>query len=442
MSTKVLVNMKTTVHKKSSGMAPCFPDTCKTPTPAGPTPIPYPNMSRSSMSSATTNKVKTDKKGCSVKGSKFSISCGDEAGTAGGSLISNKIKGVSYFKNFSFDVKMEKKKVARLADPKLCNCSSAGWLQPGEVQPSTMVAAGGDEEACAKLKRLEPPDAQDKIEEHGVDHEHAKAMSEAAEATGKSFTVRQGNKDCLGKIRDGFPGKPGSVTEGDSLSPSMPKKGANGRTMWTKDANGEPVTVKQKVDMPEECVGLVGSVDDNGRLTQIQTANGPIRRDELDRMRESDPGNFENNLKKRGAYTGDYDLHDTFDGRGRIHDQSQPNGTPKPKWNSEENLRVSINESIARRDPNRSNKKLDQMVLHGGQANYPEYCESTGKRKGFSAEKSERLFKSDLQRKPKSKPLIHFDKNGEAYAIETEDDLKNLYACKGGKMPKEWGLDG
>ena len=42
------VNMMTVVHQGSSGMVTGFPDVCKTPSPAGPIPIPYPNIAMSS----------------------------------------------------------------------------------------------------------------------------------------------------------------------------------------------------------------------------------------------------------------------------------------------------------------------------------------------------------------------------------------------------------
>ena len=42
-----------------------------------------------------------------LKTSNFSTSTGDEAGTAGGGVVSNTTKGKAEFINFSFDVKVE-----------------------------------------------------------------------------------------------------------------------------------------------------------------------------------------------------------------------------------------------------------------------------------------------------------------------------------------------
>jgi hypothetical protein len=49
------------------------------------------------------------------------MSTGDEGGTAGGGVASNKIKGKAEFVNFSFDVKFEGKNVARALDLMLHN---------------------------------------------------------------------------------------------------------------------------------------------------------------------------------------------------------------------------------------------------------------------------------------------------------------------------------
>ena len=97
-------------------MSPVFPDVCKTPSPGGPIPIPYPNIGMSSNTSKGPKKVKTDKKMPMVKGAKYSMTTGDEAGTAGG-VISSKFKGEAEFMLYSFDVKFEGKNVCRMGDP-------------------------------------------------------------------------------------------------------------------------------------------------------------------------------------------------------------------------------------------------------------------------------------------------------------------------------------
>jgi hypothetical protein len=80
----VFVNQGDVVHKDSSGVTIAFPDACKTPTPGGPVPIPYPNIGKSSDTSKGSNKVKADGKTSSVKGGKYSTSSGDEPGVGSG----------------------------------------------------------------------------------------------------------------------------------------------------------------------------------------------------------------------------------------------------------------------------------------------------------------------------------------------------------------------
>ena len=120
MSQTVFVNSRGVVHKASGGMSIVFPDVCKTPTPGGPVPIPYPNIGKSSDTSQGPKKVTTDQNMPMVKGAKYSRSMGDEAGTVGG-VLSNVNMNVCEFLLYSFDVKFEGKNVCRLGDPMFHN---------------------------------------------------------------------------------------------------------------------------------------------------------------------------------------------------------------------------------------------------------------------------------------------------------------------------------
>lgn len=121
MGVTVGVNGMSVVHSSSSGITSAFPDVCKTPSPGGPIPIPYPNIAKSGDTAKGTKKVKCDGNPICTKDSNFSTSTGDEAGTAGGGVVSNKTKGKAEFVNFSFDVKAEGKNVARAMDMMLHN---------------------------------------------------------------------------------------------------------------------------------------------------------------------------------------------------------------------------------------------------------------------------------------------------------------------------------
>ena len=121
MGVTVGVNKLSVVHADSGGVSSAFPDVCKTPSPAGPIPIPYPNVAKSSDTADGAGTVKCDGNPVCVKDSNFSTSTGDEAGTAGGGVVSNKTKGKAEFVNFSFDVKFEGKNVPRALDLMLHN---------------------------------------------------------------------------------------------------------------------------------------------------------------------------------------------------------------------------------------------------------------------------------------------------------------------------------
>lgn len=121
MSVTVSANSLSVVHADSGGTTVIFPDVCKTPTPGGPVPLPYPNVAKSSDSAKGATKVNADGKPLCVKDSNFSTSTGDEAGTAGGGVASSKTKGKAEFVNFSFDVKAEGKNVPRAYDLMLHN---------------------------------------------------------------------------------------------------------------------------------------------------------------------------------------------------------------------------------------------------------------------------------------------------------------------------------
>lgn len=122
MPVTVGVNFMSVVHKGSNGVTVAFPDVCKTPAPPAPfVPIPYPNIAMSADTAKGTKKVKCDGNPACIKDSNFKMSTGDEGGTAGGGVVSSKIKGKAEFVLFSFDVKFEGKNVCRAFDIMLHN---------------------------------------------------------------------------------------------------------------------------------------------------------------------------------------------------------------------------------------------------------------------------------------------------------------------------------
>jgi len=116
MPGKTYANARGISHKGSGGTSPIFPDVCKTPTPAGPVPIPYPNIGKAADTSSGPSAVTTDGQMPMTKGAKYMMSTGDEAGSAMG-VMSSKIKGACEYMMYSFDVKFEGQNVCRLGDP-------------------------------------------------------------------------------------------------------------------------------------------------------------------------------------------------------------------------------------------------------------------------------------------------------------------------------------
>jgi len=139
MPASVIVNNMTVVHKKSAGLATNFPDVCKTPTPGGPVPIPYPNIAMSSDTDKGSKKVTMDQESIMLESSNFKMSSGDEAGSAMG-VVSNKIKGKAYPKSYSMDVKVEGKAVFRQLDMMLQNGGSPTNTAPMAELQAPLVA--------------------------------------------------------------------------------------------------------------------------------------------------------------------------------------------------------------------------------------------------------------------------------------------------------------
>ncbi len=130
------------IHKGSNHFSiATVPDMCKTPTPGGPVPIPYPNISQSVTLATGTTTVKGDKMMSAIKGSEFSISNGDQAGTIGGAK-SNVFMKESTWILYSFDVKMDGKNTCRLTDPKFHNHENTVNMAGAGGPP----ASGGDED--------------------------------------------------------------------------------------------------------------------------------------------------------------------------------------------------------------------------------------------------------------------------------------------------------
>lgn len=141
------------VHKFSTGISTAtIPDVCKTPSPGGPVPIPYPNIAQSITLSNGTTTVKGDKAMAANKGSKFALSNGDNAGVAGG-VKSNVFMKEAAWILYSFDVKMDGKNACRFTDPMFHNSENTANMA-GILQNPVIAEAIGQElgdEICSAM---------------------------------------------------------------------------------------------------------------------------------------------------------------------------------------------------------------------------------------------------------------------------------------------------
>ncbi|WP_245488234.1 DUF4150 domain-containing protein [Mesorhizobium sp. Pch-S] len=122
MPTHITVNGLGLTHKSSTGFSKAtIPDVCKTPTPGGPVPMPYPNFAMSStLGDGTTTVFAKGGQMIAIKGSQYKMSTGDEPGTVGG-VKSNTFKQATDWITYSFDVKMDGSNACRDTDKKFHN---------------------------------------------------------------------------------------------------------------------------------------------------------------------------------------------------------------------------------------------------------------------------------------------------------------------------------
>jgi hypothetical protein len=121
MPTNISVDGLGLTYKGSVGISNAtIPDVCKTPSPGGPIPVPYPNVARQSSLQNGTTTVKAHGQMIAVKGSQYGRSNGDEAGTAGGVKSGVNMKATDWI-TYSFDVKMDGQNACRHTDKKFHN---------------------------------------------------------------------------------------------------------------------------------------------------------------------------------------------------------------------------------------------------------------------------------------------------------------------------------
>ena len=118
-----------------TGQVMSMPDVCKTPTPGGPVPIPYPNTAMNLMAAPPVVQVLISNSPAINKGSKIALSNGDQAGSAGG-VVSGSMMGKCEFMTCSFKVKIKGKPAIRQLDQAQSNKGNCfgSLLEPSQTK--------------------------------------------------------------------------------------------------------------------------------------------------------------------------------------------------------------------------------------------------------------------------------------------------------------------
>lgn len=120
---------------KAGGTCFGFPDVCKTPSPAGPVPIPYPNTGMVMQATKTANKIKIMNQPAVTLKSEIPRSMGDEPGTAGGVVSGVNMNKVTY-KKCSSKVKCQGQPCAHLTSMTGHNGMNANFPPGAQIAPS------------------------------------------------------------------------------------------------------------------------------------------------------------------------------------------------------------------------------------------------------------------------------------------------------------------
>jgi hypothetical protein len=155
MPSTILINGLGLTWKGTIGLTTAtLPDVCKTPSPGGPVPIPYPNIADQSTLENGTTTVKGHGEMIAIKGSEYSSSTGDEPGTAGG-VTSSTFKKEATWITYSFDVKMDGANACRHTDKMFQNHKNCADMA-GNLDP--VVAGGAEHDIKCAIQKCDQKD--------------------------------------------------------------------------------------------------------------------------------------------------------------------------------------------------------------------------------------------------------------------------------------------
>ena len=201
MGQSVDANGRSILHKGHGMTHTCaVPDVCKTPSPGGPIPIPYVNIAMDSDITDGAESVQIEGNPAATVSAKISTSSGDEAGSAGGGIISSKIKGSVTWMMGSLDVKVEGNGVVRFLDTNFHNGNS--FNTSFKALGGTGLAYGDDSDSpcpiCSKAmdehKILETVSSAAKC---AAIVEELKAKFKAATGSAKKLYAKKGYRGYM-----------------------------------------------------------------------------------------------------------------------------------------------------------------------------------------------------------------------------------------------------
>jgi hypothetical protein len=140
MPDQVFINLRAAVYQGSLGTSTAFPDVCLCPPapPAGPVPVPLPNMVKAADLTGGARTVLIGGKPTGKRSSYLATSTGNEvARSTGGGVVSHTVQGKAHFQSFSPNVFIEGEPAVRHLDLLTHN----HLTQPGNTPPAVWMSA-------------------------------------------------------------------------------------------------------------------------------------------------------------------------------------------------------------------------------------------------------------------------------------------------------------
>jgi hypothetical protein len=177
---KVFVNGRSAIHAGSAGKTMCFPDVnlCPPTPPAGPIPMPLPNMAQGADLQSGASSVTIEGNPMAKKSSFIGKSTGNEAAqSTGGGVVSAVIQGKAYFTSYSVDVTVEGEEAPRHLD--MLTHNHAGQSPPNAAMGTYLAMMDPAVIAPASEEQPKRPDDKPQDIEFFLDHVKNKASGAA-----------------------------------------------------------------------------------------------------------------------------------------------------------------------------------------------------------------------------------------------------------------------